>query len=175
MHGRGRLRPHGGRERLAEHRTQALADRLLQPREQTAVAVHRDGDRAVAETFLDRERVRALRDREGGCGVSQLVEHETIERGRGARLAPHAAEVRPAERGSLRSGEREPGRFHRGGRRSARPRSPRVPAASLPFGSPQWSIARILAHSRKSAYVDVREAKIPPQLLRRRAEVGLRE
>jgi hypothetical protein len=49
------LVPHRSRERLAEDIVPALTDRFLEPREQAAVAVHRDRDRRVSEPFLDRE------------------------------------------------------------------------------------------------------------------------
>jgi hypothetical protein len=94
MCGQGRLRPHGGRERVAKHRIQALADCLLEPR-------NRPPYRSIVAVMLecpsrsfDGERVCALRDREGCGGVSELVEHEAIEPGRRAGLRPHAAEVR---------------------------------------------------------------------------------
>jgi hypothetical protein len=71
------LVPHRSRERLAD--VQALTDCFLEPREQAAAAVHRDGDRGVSEPFLDRERVSALADCEGGARMAQLVEHEPVK------------------------------------------------------------------------------------------------
>ena len=38
----------------------------------------------------------------------------------------------------------------------------------------EWNIARILAQAKRSALVDVKEAEIPPYLLKRRAEVEMR-
>lgn len=51
MHRRGRQAAQR-RERLAKHRIHALLDRLLEPGEQTTVAVHRDRDRAVLKIVL---------------------------------------------------------------------------------------------------------------------------
>ena len=53
---------------------EAIGERLVQRRQQVAVGVERDRDRAVTEPLLDRQRVRALGDQERYGGVPQVVE-----------------------------------------------------------------------------------------------------
>ena len=61
-------------ERLPAELIQAARERLVQLREQVAVAVERDGDRRVAEPLLDGLGMSAEGDAERGAGVSQVVE-----------------------------------------------------------------------------------------------------
>ena len=60
----GRLRPRRGRERIAQHDIETVREGHVETGEESAVAVQRHRDRAVALALLDSHRVRALGDRE---------------------------------------------------------------------------------------------------------------